>query len=75
MTALPKAEMSIGCQCNHDPHWLWAEIEAKRYPQKFCEIDGQYELICVHCGGLWDHRATDRLIDLVMAPARTAEQS
>jgi hypothetical protein len=57
------------CQCNHDPRWIKAEIEAKRYPQKFREVDGKYELFCQICGGLWDHRATDRLVDLVMSGA------
>jgi hypothetical protein len=28
------------CQCNHDPYWLYAEIKAARYPQKFREVDG-----------------------------------
>jgi hypothetical protein len=53
----------IHCQCNHDPHWLKAEIEVGRYPQKYREVNGDYALFCVKCGGLWDHRATDRLIE------------
>jgi hypothetical protein len=57
------------CQCNHDPYWLYKEIKGARYPQKFREVDGKYELFCEVCGGLWDHRATDRLIDLVMSGA------
>jgi hypothetical protein len=56
----------LPCQCNHDPHWLKAEIGAGRYPQNFCEVDGG-GLVCSRCGGLWDHRATDRLIDLIMS--------
>lgn len=52
------------CQCGHDPHWLKLEIATGRYPQKFQIVNDEYVLICVHCGGLWDHRATERLIDL-----------
>jgi hypothetical protein len=57
------------CQCNHDPLWIKKEIEGKRPPQKFREVNGTYELFCEVCGGLWDHRATDRVIDLVMSGA------
>jgi hypothetical protein len=60
------------CQCKHDPHSLYAEIGGGRYPQKFREVNGTYELLCDVCGGLWDHRATDRLIDLVMSGAFVA---
>jgi len=57
------------CQCKHDPHSLYAEIAGGRLPQKFREVNGTYELFCEVCGGLWDHRATDRVIDLVMSGA------
>jgi hypothetical protein len=58
------------CQCKHDPNWLKAEIGAGRYVQKFRVLDGEYVLVCLCCGGLWDHRATNRLIDLIMSDAR-----
>jgi hypothetical protein len=61
------ARMRGGCQCNHDPRWFKAEIDAGRYPQEYrVGENGEYLLVCVKCSGLWDHRATDRLIDLVM---------
>jgi hypothetical protein len=54
------------CGCNHDPRWLYAAINTRHYPQEYHEVDGKYVLVCMICGGLWDHRATDRLIELVM---------
>ena len=55
------------CGYNHDTRWLFDEIAACRYPQKFQQdATGCSELICVKCGGLWDHSATDRVIDYVM---------
>jgi hypothetical protein len=56
------------CRCNHDARWLFAEIKAGRYPQQYRTVDDEYVLVCIHCNGLWDHAATDRVIDLVMAP-------
>jgi hypothetical protein len=54
------------CSCNHDPQWLKKEIEAGRFLQQYRDVTGKLELFCVVCGGLWDHRTTDRLIDLIM---------
>ncbi len=55
------------CQCNHDPVWLKTEIEADRNPQEFrTGADGEIVLVCLRCGELWNHQATDRLIDLIM---------
>jgi hypothetical protein len=49
------------CKCRHilDPVWLKQQIEAGK------EIH-MYVLCCTSCGGLWNHSATDRLIDHVM---------
>jgi hypothetical protein len=66
----PETAPDVGahqCECHHDPRWLKAEIDAKRYPQEYrVGENGEYVLVCVKCGGLWDHRATDRLIELIM---------
>lgn len=58
--------MSQACTCNHDPQRLKSEIEAGRSLQQYREVDGKLGLFCVVCGGPWDHRATDRLIDLIV---------
>ncbi len=54
------------CRCGHDPHWLSSQISVGRYVQEYRVVDGEYALVCQRCGGLWDHTATDRLIDLIM---------
>jgi hypothetical protein len=67
------------CACNHETERLVSEIASGRYMQKYQQdATGCYELICVKCGGQWDHRATDRVIDRVMGDylrARAAEEA
>jgi hypothetical protein len=62
------------CTCNHAPEWLEQEIRAGRSPQKYVfeeagNRNSKYVLICTKCGNLWDHAATDRLIDLIFSRA------
>ena len=55
------------CTCNHATEWLIKEIKEGRYPQKFQpDATGAYVLICVKCSALWDHGATDRVIDQIV---------
>jgi hypothetical protein len=55
------------CRCNHKPAYLSQEIAARRWVHEYQESEtGEYELICLTCGCLWDHRATDKLIEWVM---------
>jgi hypothetical protein len=57
------------CECHHDDAIrLQQEIAARRWVQEYRVENGEYVLVCVKCGGLWDHRATDRLIDLICGP-------
>ena len=64
------------CQCNHLPAYLFQEIAAKRPVHEFRESKetGQYDLICLTCFGLWDHAATDRLVEMVMNDRATTER-
>jgi hypothetical protein len=56
------------CRCNHDAGYLHQEIAAGRYVQEWRKrADGEYVPICRRCNGLWDHRATDRLIERVQS--------
>jgi hypothetical protein len=62
------------CKCHHDAAWLKQEIAARRWVQEYrVGENGEYVLVCVICGGLWDHRATDRLIDLICGPNAGAQ--
>jgi hypothetical protein len=65
------------CRCNHDAGWLFDEIAAGRPAQEYQQreyrdhegkMQREYVLFCRTCWGLWDHKATDRLIDRVMNP-------
>jgi hypothetical protein len=55
------------CLCHHEAEWLAAEITAGRYPQEYRDTANGYVLVCRKCEGLWDHRATDRVIEHVMS--------
>jgi hypothetical protein len=62
-----KAQATFQCQCHHEPTWLEQEFLAGRLFHEYREnADGVVVLICLKCGGLWDHSATDRLIDFIM---------
>jgi hypothetical protein len=64
------------CQCNHSARWLFDEIAAKRWVHEFREYRThkgtvEYTLVCLSCRGEWNHTATDRLVEMIMAlPAR-----
>ena len=64
------------CKCNHDPAWLEQEIAARRWVHEYRERrdTGEVILVCLRCDGLWDHRATDRLIERIMSPHRPEEE-
>jgi hypothetical protein len=55
------------CECKQilDPVWLKQQIEAGH------EIH-TYVLVCTTCGGLWNDKATDRLIEHVMKAEATS---
>ncbi len=60
------------CRCDHHPDYLQQEIAAGRYVQEYRtrQSNGEYVLVCRCCNGLWDHRATDRLIEKICGPRR-----
>jgi hypothetical protein len=60
------------CTCDHDAADLAREMQAGRPVHEYRERrdTGETVLVCLKCNGLWDHRATDRVIEFVMrAPA------
>jgi len=56
------------CKCDHDAAYLEQEIAARRWVHEYRERrdTGEIVLVCLTCDGLWDHRATDRLIERIM---------
>ena len=55
------------CRCNHDAAYLHQEIAARRWVPEYRThaTSDEYVLACLSCNGLWDHRATDRLIERI----------
>jgi hypothetical protein len=55
------------CKSDHDPVYLQQEIAAQRWVHEYRKRQGggEYVLVCLRCDGLWDHRATDRLIESI----------
>jgi hypothetical protein len=59
--------MKPTCQCNHEAAHLQQEIAAGRPVHEYrIGEDSEYVLVCLTCLGLWDHSATDRLIEDIM---------
>jgi hypothetical protein len=57
----------IACRCNHDAAFLQQQIAAGHPVHKFEENEiGEYVLICLTCEALWDHTATDKVIESVI---------
>ena len=62
----------IECKCHHDPAYLEQEIAARRWVHEYRERRDTREviLVCLRCDGLWEHGATDRIIERIMRPRR-----
>jgi serine/threonine protein phosphatase PrpC len=69
-------EAGAVCRCNHLPATLFEEISEGRpvHEYRTNKETGQYELICLTCFGLWDHTATDRLVEMIMKDRVTTER-
>jgi hypothetical protein len=63
---------AVECKCDHDPAYLEQEIAARRWGHEYRERRDTREviLVCLRCDGLWDHGATDRIIERIMRPRR-----
>jgi hypothetical protein len=72
----PDHKAGAVCQCNHLPADLFEEISENRPVHEFRENKetGKYELVCLTCLKPWDHRSTDRLVEMVMRDRITTER-
>jgi hypothetical protein len=67
----PQYDLADGkCQCDHDAGWLRQEIAARRLVHEYRTniATGKAVLVCTKCQGLWDHAATDRLMEPICEP-------
>lgn len=57
------------CECNHTADHIIQEITAHRQVQEYRERadTGEVILVCTECGGLWEHGATSKVIERIMA--------